>query len=81
MTNEQETSELGAGQPGDEAQPRRVRLPGFISDEPVGLGDAVKRATSSIGIRPCGPCAERARRLNRWVVFTGRPERHSRGGR
>jgi hypothetical protein len=54
------------------AEPYRVRLPGFIADEPIGLGDAVKRATSSIGIRPCGPCAARAERLNRRVVFVGR---------
>jgi len=52
--------------------PRRVRLPGFVADEPVGLGDAVKRATSLVGIRPCGPCVERAARLNRRVVLTGR---------
>jgi hypothetical protein len=54
------------------AEPRRVRLPGFIADEPVGLGDAIRRATSSVGIRPCGPCAKRAERLNQWLVFTGR---------
>jgi hypothetical protein len=53
-------------------QPRRVRLPGFVADEPVGLGDAVKRATSLVGIRPCGACVERAARLNRRVVLTGR---------
>lgn len=57
---------------GDRAEPHRVRLPGFISDEQIGLGDAVKRATSSVGIRPCGPCAARAERLNRWLVFTSR---------
>jgi len=55
-------------------QPHRVRLPGFISDEPVGLGDAVKRATSSIGIKPCAPCAKRAERLNQWLVFARRGE-------
>lgn len=52
--------------------PRRVRLPGFVSDEPVGLGDAVKRATTLVGIRPCGGCLQRAEQLNRRVVFTGR---------
>jgi hypothetical protein len=56
----------------DRPAPRRVRLPGFAPDEPVGLGDAVKRVTSAAGIRPCGACAERARRLNSWLVFTGR---------
>jgi hypothetical protein len=55
-------------------QPRRVRLPGFINEEDIGLGDVVKRATSTVGIKPCGSCAERARRLNSWLVFT---KRHS----
>jgi hypothetical protein len=56
----------------DKLQPYRVRLPGFISDEEVGLGDAIKRATSAVGIRPCGGCARRATALNRWMVFSGR---------
>ncbi len=47
----------------------RVRLPGFIADEEIGLGDALKRATSYVGIRPCGGCQRRAAALNRWVVF------------
>ena len=29
-----------------ERQPYRVRLPGFVSDEDIGLGDAIKRVTS-----------------------------------
>jgi hypothetical protein len=53
-------------------QPYRVRLPGFISDEEIGLGDAIKRATSVVGIRPCGGCGRRATALNRWMVFSGR---------
>lgn len=48
----------------------RVRLPGFITDEEIGLGDALKRATSYFGIRPCGGCDRRAAALNRWMVFT-----------
>jgi hypothetical protein len=58
--------------PSGERKPRTVRLPLFVSDEPVGLGDVVKRATSSIGIKPCGGCADRAARLNQRVAFTGR---------
>jgi hypothetical protein len=50
--------------------PHRVRLPGFIKDEDVGLGDVIKRATSIVGIQPCGGCAERARRLNNWMIFS-----------
>ena len=61
------------GAPSDAStrQPYRVRLPGFISDEEVGLGDVIKRATSAVGIRPCSGCARRAAALNRWVTFTG----------
>jgi hypothetical protein len=51
-------------------QPHRVRLPGFIRDEEIGLGDAVKRITYSMGFRPCGGCERRAAALNRWMVFT-----------
>jgi hypothetical protein len=55
----------------DRDGPRRVHLPGFVPDEPVGLGDAVMRVTSAAGVRPCRGCVERARRLNNWMVFTG----------
>ncbi|SOD41686.1 hypothetical protein [Nitrosovibrio sp. Nv4] len=50
----------------------RVRLPGFIADEEIGLGDAVKRATSFFGIQPCRGCARRAAALDRWLVFINR---------
>lgn len=55
-----------------ERQPYRVRLPGFISEEDVGLGDVIKRATYAVGIKPCGGCNRRAAALNRWMVFSGR---------
>lgn len=55
-----------------EHQPFRVRLPGFVSDEQLGLGDAIKRATAHIGIKPCGRCEQRAAALNHWMVFSGR---------
>lgn len=48
----------------------RVRLPGFVGDDEIGLGDVIKRATSYFGIKPCGGCAQRAAAHNRWVVFT-----------
>jgi hypothetical protein len=54
----------------EERQPYRVRLPGFVSDKELGLGDAIKRATYSVGVRPCAGCSRRAAALNRWVVFT-----------
>ena len=47
----------------------RLRLPGFLTDEEVGLGDVIKKATSSAGIKPCGPCQKRAAALNRWMSF------------
>ena len=53
----------------------RVRLPGFLVDEEAGLGDVIKHATSSAGIKPCGGCARRAAALNRWVSFTPRSSR------
>jgi hypothetical protein len=53
-----------------EPQPYRARLPGFISDEEIGLGDVIKRATSYFGIKPCGGCERRAVALNQRVVFT-----------
>lgn len=55
-----------------ERKPYRVRLPGFISDEDVGLGDVIKRATYAIGVKPCGGCQRRAAALNRWMVFSGK---------
>lgn len=51
--------------------PHRLRLPGFILNEDVGLGSVVKRVTSTFGIRHCGGCEQRAAVLNRWLVFTG----------
>jgi hypothetical protein len=48
-----------------------VRLPGFVNDEEVGLGDVVKHVSYAFGITPCGGCERRAAALNRWVVFTG----------
>lgn len=50
----------------------RMRIPGFITDTDIGLGDVIKRATSTVGIRSCGGCAERARWLNHWMVFSPR---------
>jgi hypothetical protein len=55
-----------------ERQPYRARLPGFVSDKDIGLGDAIKHLTYAFGIRPRGRCERRAAVLNRWFVFTGR---------
>jgi hypothetical protein len=48
----------------------RVRLPGFLIDEEIGLGDVIKKTTYSIGIKPCGGCEGRAAALNRWMRFS-----------
>jgi hypothetical protein len=61
-------------EPGDRSSRAayHVRLPGFVAEEDIGLGDVIKRATSRLGIRPCGGCARRAERLNNWLAFSGR---------
>ena len=56
--------------PNKSERPHQVRLPGFVSDEEIGLGDAIKRATSYIGIQACGGCEQRRVALNHWIVFT-----------
>jgi hypothetical protein len=60
--------------PPDQA-PHRVRLPGFLTDDEIGLGDVIKRTTSYVGIHACGGCRRRAAALNRWMVFTRSPQR------
>jgi hypothetical protein len=58
-------------------EPRRVRLPGFVSDRDLGLGDAITRLTSSLGVPPCTGCKRRAVALDRRVVlYSSRPGRH-----
>jgi len=66
------TSEGNHSPDQSEHSPRRVRLPGFMTDEDIGLGDVVKRATSYLGIKPCGGCERRAAAMNRRIVFTRR---------
>ena len=53
-------------------RPHKVRLPGFITEEDIGLGDVIKRGTSAMGIKPCGGCERSAATLNRWFVFSGK---------
>ncbi len=54
----------------EEPHPHRVRLPGFLVEEEIGLGDAVKRITYAMGIKACGGCERRAAALNRWMHFS-----------
>lgn len=51
-------------------QPYKVRLPGFMPENEIGLGDVIKQATSAFGIKTCNSCEERANKLNKWFLFT-----------
>jgi len=53
-----------------EKAPHHIRLPGFLIEQEIGLGDVIKRATASVGIRPCRGCERRAAALNRWMTFS-----------
>ena len=58
-----------ADTPAPERARHQVRLPGFITEEEIGLGDLLKRTTYLAGIKPCGGCEQRAAVLNRWMSF------------
>lgn len=66
MQEKREDTLLGPGK----QQPFRVRLPGFLIKEEVGLGDVIKRVTYAMGIPACGGCQGRAETLNTRVKFT-----------
>jgi hypothetical protein len=51
-------------------EPHRNRLPGFIEEEEIGLGDVIKKVTYAMGVKPCAGCEKRAAALNRWMRFT-----------
>jgi len=53
-----------------EAPHYRVRLPGFLIVEDLGLGDVAKRVTYAMGIKSCNGCEKRAAALNRWLHFS-----------
>lgn len=55
-----------------EHRPYRIHLPGFVSDDDIGLGDLLKRVTYAVGIKPCGGCERRSAALNRRMVFSKR---------
>jgi hypothetical protein len=54
----------------DSPSSHRIRIPGFITEEEIGLGDVIKRATTYLGITPCMSCDRRSTALNRWMIFT-----------
>lgn len=51
-------------------EPHRVRLPGFLIEDEIGIGDVIKRATYILGIKSCGGCERRSAILNRWISFS-----------
>ena len=66
MATRQPTFQEGIG---TDPKPVTVRLPAFVSDQDIGLGDALKRVTGRLGIRSCSGCERRAAVLNQWITF------------
>jgi hypothetical protein len=56
----------------DEQSRHRVRLPGFVTDTEIGLGDVIKTVTHRFGVKPCAGCEKRAASLNEWLRFSAR---------
>ena len=54
----------------DDRPVHRVRLPGFLIEEEIGLGDVIKKTTYAMGVKPCSGCEKRAAALNRWMHFS-----------
>jgi hypothetical protein len=67
-----ETPQNGPEDLAPAATPYRVRLPGFLTDRDLGLGDAIQRVTYAFGVRSCGGCQQRRESLNNWMVFGGK---------
>lgn len=72
------TTADGRPQPTSARRPVVIRLPGFVTDQEIGAGDALKRLSYRVGIRPCGGCANRAQALDQRLRFA--PGRSSKGG-
>jgi hypothetical protein len=66
MNTEEKKEQVGS----TERQPHHIRLPVFIKNEEIGLGDVIKKVTYAMGIKPCAGCEKRAAALNRWMRFT-----------
>ena len=50
-------------------QPYRMRLPGFVSEEDIGLGDVITQTHIDAGNQALRGIAQRAATLNQWLVF------------
>jgi hypothetical protein len=46
-----------------------IRVPTFVFGHEMGLGDILKRISTSLGVGPCARCDERAACLNSWLRF------------
>jgi hypothetical protein len=66
-----ESKKISAGGSEENQPTYQIHLPGFITDQEIGLGDAIKRMTYRMGIKPCSGCEKRAATLNRWMRFSG----------
>jgi len=60
---------------GNQKQPWQFPIPWMRQGQQVGVGDAIKRATSALGIQPCNECQRRAAILNGRLVFVGSRKR------
>lgn len=55
-------------------KPYKIKVPGFITDKRIGLGDLIKNSTTKFGIKPCGGCQRRAEILNNWFLIDGKSQ-------
>lgn len=64
---------------GQQRPPARhtVPLPSFVTSESIGLGTALKRITTAVGVPPCGGCSQRAEALDRFLAFSPSHPRRS----
>ena len=60
---------------GRDRKPLTVRVPRFVADSEIGLGEAIRRVTATAGVKACGGCIRRARALDR--RFTLAPRKNS----
>jgi hypothetical protein len=67
-TDASRASDRGSADGTDPAM-HTIRVPTFLLSHGVGLGEMLKRISTSLGAPPCARCDERAARLNRWLRF------------
>jgi hypothetical protein len=70
VSNEEAAMRTAKTEEGTSQSRFQIRLPGFLTDLELGVGDAVQRVGYSLGVKPCKGCEQRAAALNRWVAFT-----------